>query len=114
MSIRLDKPWIPLSPHAVDVVPGQLGVYELADSDHRVIFIGMAGARSLFGLRGELKDQLEKHQPEKHQCTWFRYEVNMAYLTRYQELLMVYQSDFSGLPELNRDNSNSLGRLQPL
>jgi len=44
----------------------------------------------------------------------FTIEVTMQYLSRYEELLMVYQADFGDLPEDNRANPpNDLGRLSP-
>ena len=55
MAIRLEKPWIALTPEAVKALPGQLGVYQLADAEGRVVYIGFAGGRSLFGLRSELR-----------------------------------------------------------
>lgn len=109
MPVRLDKRWIALTESEADALPGQLGVYELADMEHQIIFIGKADARSLFGLRGEIRTHLEAGEG-----AFFRYEVNTAYLTRYQELLMVYIADFSVLPSLNKDNPDQLGRLSPL
>lgn len=108
MSIRMQKPWIPLTEERVEAVGGQLGVYELADRDQHCIFVGKADGRSLFGLRGELNKC--RDLPEAH---WFRYEVNTAYLTRYQELLMVWMADHGTLPLLNKDDVQHLGRLQP-
>lgn len=84
-------------------------MFELADDADRVIFIGFAGGRSLFGLRGELDDLLASTK-----ATQFRYEVNTAYLTRYQELLMVHFADHGYLPiENDPAEVNNLGRLSP-
>ena len=60
MAIRMEKPWIELTPEAVKALPGQLGVYQLADADGRVVYIGFAGGRSLFGLRSELERALQR------------------------------------------------------
>ena len=54
MAIRMEKPWIALNPESVRALPGQLGVFELADRQGHVVSIGFAGGRSLFGLRSEL------------------------------------------------------------
>ena len=59
MSIRLDKPWIEFSKQSIDNVTGHLGVYQIANAGKEIIYIGVAGARSRFGLRGELQKWLE-------------------------------------------------------
>lgn len=109
MSIRLEKSWIPLSRESVAEVPGHMGVFQLGASDGDVIYIGMAGGRSLFGLRGELEALLDSTA-----ATRFRYEVNTAYLTRYRELLMIHRADFGRLPAENKEeDAAGLGRLSP-
>ena len=55
-------------------LPGQLGVYQVADAQGTVLYIGQAGARSPFGLRSELQRELEE-RGEGHQ---FRVEVNSS------------------------------------
>lgn len=101
--------WRPLTKEAVDALPGTLGVYEIADDEGRVVDIGYAGARAIFGLRTMLGAWLEK--PE----TWqFCYEVTSSYLTRYRELVMVHQARYGDLPQMVRDNPERVtGRLQP-
>ena len=47
--LRLDKPWRPLSVEEATRLPGQLGVYQVADAKGTVLFIGHAGARAPFG-----------------------------------------------------------------
>lgn len=106
MPIRLDKPWLPLD--AVAGLPGQLGVFELADAAGRVQYIGCAGGRSRFGLRSEVPAAAERI-PEA--CR-FRVEVTMAYRTRHQELLMAHQADEGTLPPHN-ESQPRLGRLSP-
>jgi hypothetical protein len=112
MAIRLEKPWIELAPAAVRTLPGQLGVYQLADAERRVVYIGAAGGRSLFGLRGELERALkERPAGARH----FRYEVNQQYATRHLELLMLHVADHGALPMVNAaDPPARLGRLSPL
>ena len=53
--LRLDKPWKPLTPEEATRLPGQLGVYQIADAKGTVLYIGRAGAPSAFGLRSELQ-----------------------------------------------------------
>jgi hypothetical protein len=84
MRLHLDKPWIPLDEANVARIPGQLGVYQLADEGGQVQYIGFAGGRSLFGLRSELRARMGAAHS-------FRYEVNMQYQTRYRELLMLHR-----------------------
>jgi hypothetical protein len=111
MVIRLEKPWIELTAQAVKALPGQLGVYQLADAKGRVVSIGFAGGRSLFGLRSELERALRERPAG---ATQFRYEINQQYTTRYQELLMLHVADHGSLPEVNTaDPPARLGRLSP-
>ena len=107
MKLRLDKPWLELNAEAVARVPGQLGVYQLADFAGELIYIGYAGGKSLFGLRSELQRHLGA-APAAH----FRFEVNMQYLTRYKELLMLHRADHGQLPAMNATEPPvRLGRL---
>ena len=112
MAIRMEKPWIDLTPETVQALPGQLGVYQLADAGGRVVYIGFAGGRSLFGLRSELERAL-KDRPAA--AVRFRTEVNQQYTSRYQELLMLHVADHGSLPVMNQtDPPVRLGRLSPL
>jgi hypothetical protein len=110
MGIRLTKPWTPLAPDAIRALPGQLGVFQLADGVGRVLHIGYAGGRSLFGLRSAIDDAWGRHRGAVN----FRYEVTMQYLSRYQELLMLHKADHGTLPEGNSGERMTLGRLSPL
>ena len=93
----------------LDALPGHMGVFELADDHDDVRFIGYAGGRSLFGLRGEIRGRLGETG-----ATRFRYEITTAYLTRYQERLMQYVARRGGLPPDNDVASvGRLGRLSP-
>lgn len=93
----------------LDALPGHMGVFELADDHDEVRFIGYAGGRSLFGLRGEIRQWLDETG-----TTRFRYEITTAYLTRYQELLMRYVARQGGLPPDNEASRvGRLGRLSP-
>ena len=108
MAIRLDKPWLPLSPEATRALPGQLGVFQLGDATGQVLLIGDAGGHSLFGLRSAVEEARRRH-PE---AARFRCEVTMQYLSRYQELLMLHQADAGALPEGNA-GERVRGRLSP-
>lgn len=111
MAVRMSKPWRELTAEAVAALPGQLGVYQLAEPDGTILRIGYAGGRSLFGLTGELKRELEARQGAP---TLFRVEVNMQYLTRYEELLMVHLADHGSLPPGNpAEARRRLGRISP-
>jgi hypothetical protein len=89
-------------------LPGHMGVYELADDAGRVIYIGCAGGRSRFGLRGEVQDALARIDGASR----FRIEITTAYLTRHRELLMRHQAVHGGLPAAN-EPVPGLGRLSP-
>jgi len=108
--LRLDKPWQPLTAETAARLPGQLGVYQVADGQGAVLYIGHAGARSPFGLRSELQRELA----ERGAGCQFRVEVNQQYRSRWFELLMVYQHDNGALPPDNaRNPPPNLGRLSP-
>lgn len=111
MGIRLDKPWRPLAAREVAGVRGHLGVYQLADAAGHVLYVGVAGGRSLFGLGGELTRELANPRPD---ASCFRLEINAQYHTRWQELLMLHQADHGELPRYNREERlPRLGRLSP-
>ncbi|HEV2365280.1 MAG TPA: hypothetical protein VGS12_13915 [Caulobacteraceae bacterium] len=106
MSVRLEKPWRDLTAANVAELAAELGVYQLADAAGAVRRIGYAGARSLFGLRSELQSALAENRYAR-----FRTEVTSAYLSRFEELLMVHLADNGELPDGNAERR--LGRLSP-
>jgi hypothetical protein len=108
MSIRLEKPWRPLDGREVATLPAQLGVYQIAEPDGEVIRIGYAGGKSLFGLRGEIQRAVLTRQGRP---ALFRCEVNMQYMSRYQELLMVHLAEHGRLPRENDERPDRIGRL---
>ncbi len=109
MGVRLEKPWKELTAANVAALAGELGVYQLADHDGRIVRIGYAGGRTLFGLRSELQAALDASEAAK-----FRTEVTAQYLSRYEELLMVHAADHGSLPPGNSaDARRRLGRLSP-
>ena len=110
MAIRMEKPWLALTPEAVKALPGQLGVYQLADARGRVVYIGFAGGRSLFGLRSELERALREKPGD---AARFRVEINQQYTTRYHELLMLHVADHGSLPVVNAaDPPPRLGKTE--
>ena len=109
MGVRLEKPWRELTTENVAALAGELGVYQLGDADGRVIRIGYAGGRTLFGLRSELEAALKAGAAVK-----FRTEVTAQYMSRYDELLMVHKADHGALPAGNTDAADRrIGRLNP-
>ncbi|MGE0699865.1 MAG: hypothetical protein AB7O57_12285 [Hyphomicrobiaceae bacterium] len=112
MAIRMTKAWVPLTPEIVKKLPGQLGVFQLADAKGDVVFIGFAGGRSLFGVRSEIEKAMADPSISASQ---FRVEINQQYTTRYQELLMLHVHDHGSVPTGNVGKPlPTLGRLSPL
>lgn len=99
----LAKPWQDASPENLNRTPGALGVYEIGDADGALLYIGFAGGRSRFGLRGEITSRVEQNSPNTGAPAGarFRYEVNQMYLTRYVELLERELKASGSLPPKN-------------
>lgn len=111
MPVRMDKPWTPLNENSLMTVAAHLGVYQLASDTEEIVYIGVADARTLFGIKGELLKVIDNPPAG---ASKFRYEVNMAYRTRHAELLQAYQHDYGSLPVGNTDvDPRMLGRLRP-
>ena len=107
MNLQLSKPWLEFNAETLARVPGQLGVFQLANASGSVLYIGYAGGKTLFGLRSELQ-----HHLGTPGAASFRFEVNMQYLTRYKELLMLHKAEHAELPALNAlEPPVRLGRL---
>ena len=106
MSIRVDKKWVSKD-EALLLLRGNLGVYQLADATQQILFIGYAGGKSLFGLKGEILAALQDHPT----ATLVRWEVTSAYMSRFKELLMVHRHDHHELPPANK--AIPLGQLSP-
>ncbi len=112
MAIRMTKSWVALTAENVRALPGQLGVFQLANAAGEVVFIGFGGGRALFGIRSEL-DKAVADPPAG--ATQFRVEINQQYTTRYQELLMLHVHDHGAVPAGNVGKPlPTLGRLSPL
>ena len=108
MAVRLTKPWLSVD-EAMSRLRGNLGVFELADAQGRLLLIGFAGGNSLYGLKGVVAQTLESVK----EASQVRYEVTTAYHTRYRELLMAYYADFGELPPENPAVTFKLGKLSP-
>ncbi len=106
MAVRMDKPWIALA-DTQGRIHGNMGVFELADANDEIVFIGFAGGASLYGLKGEVA-AAGKALTDAEKV---RVEVNTAYLSRYRELLMAYVADHGELPKHNTEMPP--GRLSP-
>ncbi|MGI9326547.1 MAG: DUF7508 domain-containing protein [Pseudomonadales bacterium] len=106
MAVRLTKQWTPAG-DVLACLKGNLGVFQLANAKQEVVFIGYAGGKSQFGLKGEVAAALEVHTG----IAFVRFEVTTAYHTRYRELLMAHKADHGELPRFNEPIT--LGRLSP-
>lgn len=111
MTDSSSRPWRPLTPEEVASVPGQLGVYEIADAAGEIYRIAYAGGHEVFGLRSAL--QAELADASATASTQFRVEYTHGYMTRWQEMLMVHQAHHGELPAGNAGNTVPIGRLSP-
>lgn len=101
---------VALEDHLVAEAPVCTGVYEVLDRGGDTIDIGVADARSTFGLRGVLRTWLLDHGARQGWSV--RWEVAVVYLPRYHELLMDYAARAEGLPPLTAARGERLpGRL---
>lgn len=106
MAVRLTKEWVPAD-DILEQMKGNLGVFQLANTDCAVVFVGFAGGRNQFGLKGEVAAALQVYTD----IAFARFEVTTAYHTRYRELLMAHVADHGGLPRFNEPIN--LGKLSP-
>lgn len=110
MSIRLSKPWLDLDDLDLESVPAQLGVFQLADDTHGVIYIGYAGGRQLFGLRSAIADKVRSLGSR---AAFTRFELTHGYLSRWEELMMVHLHDTGAPPIGNVGEVIPTGHLEP-
>ena len=96
----MEKPWQPLPLELAKNMTATLGVYKISDAAHDVVYIGYAGGRSLWGLRGALQEQLA----ERGEGFNFRVEVNQQYLSRWEELLKIHKGDHGTVPSGNESH----------
>ena len=111
MGIRLEKNWEILNSTSIEALPGQLGVYQIADKDGQIISVGYAGAKEPFGIRSALEREILLHG---NVGTQFRYEFTSNYRSRWDEMLMLHIYDYGELHEHQRNESSRVGRLHPI
>ncbi len=102
--MALNKPWTDYDPATASRLPGALGVYEIGDSEGNVLYVGFAGGKSRYGLRGEILARFDPNSAQgalAKQARKLRYEVNMMYMTRFIELLEKHQDALGVLPAGN-------------
>ena len=108
MSVRMTKAWSACDAASIEALPGQVGVFELANEPGETLYIGCADARTLFGLRSAVRQRVD----EFNDVVSFRVEITTAYHSRWRELLMVHVADHGELPRHNEEVAG-LGRLSP-
>jgi hypothetical protein len=89
-------------------------VYELADAEDKVIFIGYAGSRARFGLRGKITDHFSEGEPNlaiRDKVAKFRFEVNSMYYSRWIDLLGRFREDNETLPDGNLASDEHIPQL---
>src|SRR3990172_95254 len=82
---------------------GSNGIYELADESLRVLYVGYAGSRARYGLRGKIVDHFSDHEPNPDiagKARYFRYEVTSSYLSRWTEVIG-RRNELGALPPAN-------------
>lgn len=102
--MALNKAWTDYDPATARKLPGALGVYEIGDSEGNVLYVGFAGGKSRYGLRGEIMARFDPASPQgalATQARKHRYEVNMMYMTRFVELLEKHEDALGVLPAGN-------------
>jgi hypothetical protein len=112
--VPISKPWIDCRNLDISELPGTVGDYELGDSNGQVIYIGYAGGKSHFGLRGAIAQHRggEEDNPIiRERIANVRFEVTTAYLTRHLDLLSRHRVEFGALPA---GNASSAASLPPL
>lgn len=110
----INKPWTPYVEQEMRHLPGNLGVYEIGDADGAVVYIGYAGGRSLFGLKGVIRDHFSDRETNpilSQRAASYRYEINQMYLTRHTDLLMRHREDHGAVPDGNEASDQPLPRL---
>ncbi len=94
MPIR--KPWTQFSAEAIRAIPAVVGVYEIADADGRLLYIGQAGGRERFGLRSRIASHFDGSDGNpvlRERGAQFRWESNQQYTSKRLEMLMQFQRD---------------------
>ena len=106
MAIPLEKPWIP-SERLNEVLAGHMGVFQLANDNSQIIFIGIAGGKSPGGLKHEVAKMLATFPYAES----FRYEITTSYWSRFKELMALHWSEHKSYPQLN--GQTQVGLISP-
>lgn len=100
MPIR--KPWIQPTAESIRAIPAVVGVYEIADAEGNLLYIGQAGGREPFGLRTRIALHFgfdpggdDPNAVLRERAAQFRWEANQQYTTKRLEMLMQFQRDHS-------------------
>ena len=110
----LDKAWQTFDPGAAKDIPPVTGVYELGDEEGNVLYIGYAGGREPFGIRGRIERHFSGEEANpviRERACRYRYEVNAQYLTRHIERLTRHRDEHGRLPEGNEAPGEIVPRL---
>jgi hypothetical protein len=110
----LRKAWQTFDAAATKAIPPVTGVYELGDEQGSVLYVGYAGGREPFGIRGCIERHFSDEEPNpvvRERARRFRYEVNAQYLTRRIELLTRHRDEHGRLPEGNEAPGETVPRL---
>jgi hypothetical protein len=94
---------VPVWGPAAHRLSGSYGIYELADENLKVLYVGYAGSRARYGLRGKLMDHFSEREPNSEiagRAVYFRYEVSSSYLSRWTEVIGRY-NQLERLPPAN-------------
>lgn len=82
------------APRGRDAMPG---VYELADEDKNVIYIGM----SKTDVPGRLRQHLARQGPVRERARWWRYEYSRIPAAEEARLLADFRERHGCLPDCN-------------
>ncbi len=110
----LRNPWQSFDAEKAKKLEASTGVYELADDQGNVLYIGFAGGRSQFGLRGEIAQRFspaETNPALAGLVKRFRYEITSVYYSRWVEVLSRYVEEHGELPPGNRESGEFIPKL---
>ena len=111
---EIQRGWESYDPAKYREYSGSYGLYELADENYDVIYVGYAGGHAIYGLRGKIADHFspnERNPVIRERARYFRYEVNNMYLSRLVEVLGRYQEQRGKLPDGNVASDEPLPTL---
>ncbi len=111
---EINKPWETYDPAKYRDYSGSYGIYELADENHEIIYVGMAGGQSIYGLRGKIAGHFSPNESNpviRERARYFRYEITNMYLSRLVEVLGRYREEHGQLPDANEASDEYLPTL---